>query len=146
MVEIQQKIIQVRRSNVCRYKWCIDRWHKMFKVGRTVVGDKVPEVVLQEYDIEKLSSLCTTCKKVINASFDIDTPFTPTHPPFVTIPSFFSEFWQQICFLWWKNEVTLWTSVTVCAQIEIFILTGVYSYFIWWNCQEIFTMWPEFQE
>ncbi len=31
----------------------------MFKGGRTVVGDKVPEVVLQQYALDKLSNLCT---------------------------------------------------------------------------------------
>ncbi len=56
VVEIRQKIIQVKKSSVCQYKWCIDRWHKMLKKGRTVVGDKVPKVVLQQYDLEKLST------------------------------------------------------------------------------------------
>ncbi len=43
VVEIHQKIIQVRRSSVCLCKWCIDRWHNIFKKGRTVVGDSVSE-------------------------------------------------------------------------------------------------------
>ncbi len=98
VVEIHQKIIQVKRSSVCQYKWCIDRCHKMCKEGRTVVGDKVPEVVLQQCDLKKLSNRCTICRKRTDALIDTETPFAPTHPQFTTISSFFGEFWQQICF------------------------------------------------
>ncbi len=68
------------------------RWHKMFEDGQTVVGDEVPEVVQQQYDLERLSSWCTICRKRTDASLDIDTPFASTHPQFTTIPSFFNEF------------------------------------------------------
>ncbi len=46
-VEINQKIIQVRESSVCQYKWCIDKWPKMFKEGRTVVDDTVLGMIQQ---------------------------------------------------------------------------------------------------
>ncbi len=65
---------------------------KMFEEGPTVVGDKVPEVIQQEYNLKKLSSWCTICRKKIKPSLDIDTPFAPTHPQFTTILSFFNEF------------------------------------------------------
>ncbi len=48
-----------------------DSWRKMFKDGRTVVGDKVLKVVLQQCDLEKLSSLCAICRKRIDVSLDI---------------------------------------------------------------------------
>ncbi len=78
-IDIHQKVIHVRRSSVCQYKWCTDRLYKMFKECRTIVGDKVPEVVKQHYDLEKLSSWCAICRKRIDPSFDTDTPFAPTH-------------------------------------------------------------------